>query len=132
VKHRIEAKVTIRASAGRVWQIITDTSTWRQWGPSVRDVRICERFVKPGAKGHVQTAPGLWLPFEISDFISGEKWSWRIYGVEATGHRIERIADDKCLLVFDMPVFMLPYWFVCAIAIRRIRHLAEHHWLKEP
>jgi polyketide cyclase/dehydrase/lipid transport protein len=128
VSQIIEAGVNIRAPAGDVWRIITDTEIWPEWGPSVRNVRSRDRFIQYGSTGYVQTAFGLWVPFEISDYIVEKKWSWRIYRMKTTGHRIKRIAHDKCRLIFDMPLFMAPYWFICAIAVRKIRHLAENRF----
>ncbi len=122
----IEAGVTIRAPARDVWRIITDTDTWPEWGPSVQNVRCRNRFIESGSRGFVQTAFGFWVPFEISEFVYEKKWAWRIYGLKATGHRIEPVSHDTCRLIFDMPLVMAPYWFVCAIAVRRIRSLAEH------
>ena len=126
MNQQIKAGITIQAPACDVWQIITDTEIWPEWGPSVRNVRCRDRFIKSGSRGYVQTVFGLWIPFEISDYIFEKKWSWRIYRMQATGHRIERISNVQCRLVFDMPIVMAPYRFICAIAVRRIRHLAEH------
>jgi len=125
VNQIIETGVNIRAPFHEVWRIITDTETWPEWGPSLWNVRCRDRFITCGSTGYVQTAFGFWVPFEISDYIFEKKWSWRIYRVNATGHCIERISENQCRLIFDMPIFMAPYWFICAIAVRRIRHLAE-------
>jgi hypothetical protein len=124
---RLEAAVTIRAPVASVWQIITDTHLWPVWGPSVKAVRCRDRFITAGSTGFVQTFFGLRFFFEITDFIDETYWSWRVHGINATGHRVEKMSPDKCRLVFDMPVLMAPYWFVCVIALRRIRDLAENH-----
>lgn len=121
----IKAGINIQAPAHDVWRIITDTEIWPEWGPSVRNVRCSDRFINSGSRGYVQTAFGFWVPFEISGYIYNERWTWRIYHMQATGHRIKRISNDQCRLIFDMPLFMAPYWFICAFAVRRIRHLAE-------
>lgn len=121
----IKASINIHAPAGNVWRIITDTETWPKWGPSVRHVRCRDQYITNGSMGYVQTVFGLWVPFLVSDVIFEQYWSWRIYHVKATGHRIQRIADDQCRLIFDMPLFMTPYWFVCAAAVGNIRRIAE-------
>ncbi len=120
-----EAAITIRAPGARVWQIITDTHLWPVWGPSVKAVRCRDRFVTYGSTGSVQTFFGPRVFFEVTDFIDETYWAWRVGGINATGHRVERISYNKCRLVFDMPLLMAPYWFVCVIAVRRIRVLAE-------
>jgi hypothetical protein len=123
---RLEVAVTIRASADKVWQMITDIRTWPEWGPSVTGVRCQDRFIRSGSTGSVRTIFGLWLPFAIMDVVDKTYWSWRVCGIHATGHRVESLSQNRCRLVFDMSVLAAPYWGVCAIALRRIRHLAEN------
>ena len=123
----LKAATTIRAPDAQVWQIITDTSLWPVWGPSVKAVRCRDRFIKSGSTGFVQTFFGPRFFFEITDFIDETYWAWRVRGINATGHRVERISHNRCHLIFDLPVWMAPYWFVCIIAVRRIRNLAENN-----
>ena len=124
---RLEAAATIRAPVARVWQIITDTHLWPVWGPSVKAVQCRDRFITSGSTGSVQPYFGPRFFFEVTDFVDETYWAWRVHGINATGHRVERMSHNKCHLVFDMPVLMAPYWFVCVIAVRRIRDLAENH-----
>ena len=124
---RPEAAVTIQAPVSRVWQIITDTHLWPVWGPSVKAVQCPDRFITSGSTGTVQPYFGPRFSFEVTDFVDETYWAWRVHGINATGHRVERMSHNKCHLVFDMPVLMAPYWFVCVIAVRRIRDLAENH-----
>ncbi len=38
----------INAAADEVWDLITDTRRWPQWGPSVQAVRCSERYIHEG------------------------------------------------------------------------------------
>ena len=83
-------KVTesISAPAAIAWTLLTDTRAWPHWGPSVRAVDAPARFITAGMRGRVQTTPGPWLPFEITDWEEGTYWRWRVGGIPATGHRV--------------------------------------------
>jgi hypothetical protein len=116
----IEISRDVEAAPDRAWRLLTDTSTWKDWGPSVLAVQSSDRFIKKGSCGRVKTALGFWLPFEITDFDSGSSWSWRIHGVKATGHRLEQLDERRCRLVFLVPLWAAPYLVVCKIALNRI------------
>ncbi len=121
----METATIITASSKLVWEVLIDTHCWPKWGPSVTAVRCRDRFIQPGSKGHVRITLGLWLPFEIIDFVAGEKWSWRVMNIPATGHRVEALAPEQCLLVFEVPWLAAPYLLVCKIAAGRIKLIAE-------
>jgi len=121
----IEISKIVNASAEVVWRILTDTVQWMHWGPSIRDVKCSERQIKQGSKGRVQTAPGFWLSFEVTDYVHDRYWSWRVSGIRATGNRIEPLAEKMCRLAFEMPAFAMPCVGICAIAVRRIAWIAE-------
>jgi len=48
--------------------------------PSVRGVDAPTRFITAGMHGRVQTTPGLWVPFEITDWEEGCYRHWRVAG----------------------------------------------------
>jgi hypothetical protein len=85
----IEISRVVSAAPKSVWQLLTDTFTWQDWGPTVLAVRSSDRYIKKGSYGRVKTALHFWVHFEITDLGSGTYWSWRISGINATGHRIE-------------------------------------------
>lgn len=76
-------------------------------------------------RGRVQTAIGLWLPFEIDQWQAGAYWHWRVGGVAATGHRVQSLDAGSCEIVFTMPAWAPFYRPVCALAIKRIARLAR-------
>ncbi len=115
----------IKASCRDTWEIITDTSQWPLWGPSVAEVECTERFITKGTRGRIKTTLGLWVNFEITGFEEGRSWSWHVAGFPATGHRIEESEDRVCRLVFEVPLLAAPYAIVCNRALNRIADLLE-------
>jgi hypothetical protein len=102
----IEISRVVAASSDRAWGLLTDTFTWKVWGPTVLDVRSSDRYIKKGSHGRV-------------------KWSWRVFGINATGHRLEPLDESSCRLVFQVPIWAAPYLVVCKIALDRIVQLLK-------
>ena len=122
----IDISRVIGYSPDRVWGLLTDTFTWKKWGPTVLDVRSSDRYIKKGSHGRVKTALHFWVPFQITDLDPGKYWSWRIFGINATGHRIERLNESSCRLVFQVPLWAAPYLLLCKIALDRIEQLLNN------
>ena len=122
----IEISRVIGDSPARVWELLTDTFTWKEWGPTVLDVRSSDRYIKKGSHGQVKTALHLWVPFQVTDLESGKYWSWRIFNINATGHRLERLDESNCRLVFQVPLWAAPYLLLCKIALDRIEQLLNN------
>ncbi len=114
----------IDAPAEVVWQLLTDTDTWPQWGPSIRRARVNGDSLKLGATGTVTTMIGFDVPFEITELVAGERWSWKVAGIGATDHVVERIGPQRCRAGFGVPVLAAPYLAVCRLALHRIDRLA--------
>ena len=106
-----------------VWDVITDTVKWPQWGPTVKRVHCSERVIRKGSKGRVLTAFGFWLPFVITEYEHGSFWSWNVASVKATGHRIQAANTGGCYLWFEIPIIAAPYTLVCHMALDRIKDL---------
>ena len=115
----------IDAPACVAWRLLIDTRQWPNWGPSVRAVDVPARCIGPGTRGRVQTAAGLWLPFEITDWQPDRYWDWRISGIPATGHAVEPTGPNRCRVRFMIPRWAPFYRPVCRRALRRIAALAE-------
>ncbi|KPJ80461.1 MAG: hypothetical protein AMJ58_08550 [Gammaproteobacteria bacterium SG8_30] len=120
----LEERAHVAAPASVAWSLLTDTQTWPRWGPSVRGVDTPSRFIGAGVRGRVQTAIGLWLPFEVDDWEPGAYWHWRVGGVAATGHRVNPLDATSCEVVLTMPAWAPFYRPVCRVAIDRIARLA--------
>jgi len=121
-----EVARTVDAPADRVWTLLTDTDRWPDWGPSVRAVASEDRVVRAGTTGRVATALGPSLPFVVTT-CTDRRWTWRVAGVRATGHRVEPPADgdpDRCRAVFEVPLWAPIYVPVCVLALRRLARLA--------
>jgi len=53
-----------------VWDLVTDTTQWPRWGPTVKAVRTSQRYISKSSEGQVLTPLGLWLPFVVTDSMS--------------------------------------------------------------
>ena len=120
----LEVAATLNSPAAVAWQLLTDTHTWPEWGPSVRAVAAPTRFITAGTRGRIQTTPGLWLPFAITDWEEGRAWAWRVAGVPATGHRVTPLTTHTCRIAFTIPRWAPFYVPVCRLALRRLEVLA--------
>ncbi len=124
----MDASRRIAAPAEVVWALLTDTARWPDWGPSVTVVDPHGATVRPGLRGRVRTAVGIWLPFEVThveDRGPTRRWDWRVAGIPATGHRVEDLGDGTCLAALEVPAMAAPYLAVCHLALRRLARIAS-------
>jgi hypothetical protein len=120
----IQVSEIIGSSAESIWRILTDTRCWPEWGPSVKAIDCAECYIRKGSTGRVLTTLGFWVDFEIADFEEGRYWSWRVYGIAATGHRVQPLGEHRCRVSFEIPRFAAPYALICKLALRRIAKMA--------
>ena len=117
---------TLHSPSADVWDIITDTTRWPEWGPSIIAVDCMDRYIRKGTRGRVKVSLGIWVPFVITDFDDKRYWSWDIWGIHATGHRLEPLDECSCNIFFAVPTLAAPYLFVCRIAIKQIEAILQH------
>jgi hypothetical protein len=120
----LSTSAQIHAPASVAWALLSDTHAWPQWGPSVRAVDSPTRFITAGMRGRVQTAVGVWIPFEITDWEEGCYWHWRVAGVPATGHRVTPLTVDTCRVTFTIPAWAPFYLPICRAALSKLNRLA--------
>lgn len=106
------------------WRVLTDTTTWPRWGPSIADVDASDRVLTATTTGRVRPRFGPWVPFRITHLDPGTRWVWRVAGVPATGHRVEPTSTG-CRIVFEVPYPVAVYAVVCRVALGRIARLLE-------
>jgi len=104
----VKVSRVIEAPPERAWTRLARYDAWTGWGISIREVRVDGDVVTSGDRGRVRTALGPWLPFEITEVVEGRSWSWRVAGVEATGHEVVPHRDG-CRVVFSAPWWAAPY-----------------------
>jgi len=114
---------TVQAAPERAWGLLTDTTAWPLWGPSVRRVSCQERIIRQGSHGYIETPVRLRLPFLITEYVHGSYWSWSVAGARATGHRVLHLAPQQCRIVFELPPSWILYRPVCLLALRRLARL---------
>jgi len=124
---RLAVTRQVRAGREAVWDLLTDTERWPDWGPSVRAVDCDRRYIQAGTTGRVRVPGGLWLPFEV-ETCRDYRWTWRVARVPATGHFVEPVEgakDSTCRVGFELPLYAVGYAPVCRRALGRLADLAE-------
>ena len=118
--------IEIDAPPGKVWSHLTEVRYWPEWGPSVRAVELDleGEAIGAGVTGRVQTAVGIWLPFEITRFEAERYWDWSVAGFRATGHRLTALAEHRTRVEFTVPRIFKPYVWVLDRGLRRLERLA--------
>ncbi|MFC4356441.1 SRPBCC family protein [Halobium salinum] len=136
---RLEVDRVVAADVDAAWELLVDTERWPEWGPSVRAVDYDGEsndggVIGPDASGRVRVG-AVWVPFRVETFEDGtgdvhgsggrerRRWTWRVAGVPATGHRVESLPDGRCRIVFEVPLVAAPYAAVCERALSRIESL---------
>ncbi|WP_435154641.1 SRPBCC family protein [Haladaptatus sp. DFWS20] len=115
----------VDASTETVWNLLTDTTYWPDWGPSVQAVECADGTIRPGSTGRVKTPLAIWLPFEITS-CDGYRWTWNVAGIPATGHRVEGLTDQSgSRVVFELPIAAAGYVPICQRALCKIARLAD-------
>jgi uncharacterized protein YndB with AHSA1/START domain len=118
-------EIDVDAPAARVWELLTDVERWPEWGPSIQHAELDGPRFETGATGTVGTVLGVRLPFEVTAYEQGRRWSWKVAGVPATDHLVTPLHDDRCTVGFGVPVFAVPYLPVCRVGVRRLADLAN-------
>lgn len=55
-------------------------------------------------------------------------WGWKVWGVEATGHKIHKVENNLTRLTFSMDLWWAPYIIVCIFALKRIDKLVNQRY----
>ncbi|WP_159899461.1 SRPBCC family protein [Salinirussus salinus] len=124
---RLAVTREVGADRETVWDLLTDTERWPEWGPSVRAVECDRRYIQAGTTGRVRVPGGIWLPFAVAT-CRDYRWTWRVARVPATGHFVEPaegIKKGTCRVGFELPLYAVGYAPVCRRALDRIADLAE-------
>ena len=109
---------------GAAWDVITDLTAWPVWGPTVAGAQLDSPGpFALGSRGKVLTPVGVPLPFEITEFVDGTLWGWKVAGIPATRHEV--VPDGHgCVVSFAVPIWAPAYLSIMAIALPRIEKLA--------
>jgi hypothetical protein len=111
----------ITAPPEAVWDVLVDVDAWPRWGPTISRAQLDKHgeALKLGSTGQVYTPVGVALPFVISEFDAGRYWAWKVAGVPATRHRVDRVGGGS-RVTFEVPWWASAYLPVCSLALRRI------------
>nr|WP_152418356.1 SRPBCC family protein [Halorubrum aidingense] len=104
---------------------LRDTRAWPEWSPAIDAVASDDRFVETGTTGRVRVG-GAWVSFRVTG-ATDRRWDWRVAGIPATGHRVDRYAGDpdRCRVVVEVPIVAAAYVPVCRRALDRFAALVE-------
>jgi hypothetical protein len=116
----ISVERRFEATPERAWDLLTDTTKWRYWGPSVRRVACSERYIRMGSQGEVFTPIGIRVRFLITEYTHGYYWAWKVAGIQATGHRLIPLGTTACTIAFEIPAYCLAYAVICNIALKKM------------
>lgn len=120
----------VDAPATDVWGLLTDTTRWPAWGPSVAAVDCTDRYIEAGTSGRIRVAGvGVWVPFEVDSYVARgdeteRRWTWTVARIPATGHRVDALGE-QCRVSFEVPLLAAGYVPVCRRALDRIARLVE-------
>lgn len=106
------------------WDLLVDTERWPEWGPSVTEVDCPLGEIRQGTEGRLRLPGGVWVPFAVTHLQPRRRWAWRVFGLPATGHRVDPL-DDGCRVAFEVPPLAAGYVPVCRRALDRIADLLE-------
>lgn len=124
---RIVVSRVVDAPADAVWAVLTDTTQWSAWGPTVAAVDCDVRHIEAGTTGRIRVSGvGIWVPFEIDSFVerkTRKRWTWTVARIPATGHRVDSLGD-RCRVRFEVPLLAAGYVSVCRRALDRIATVA--------
>ena len=114
----------VDASPNTVWSLLVDLEAWPLWGPSVTRAELDHGTeLGLGSRGRVWTPVGVPLPFEITDFVPGRRWSWHVAGIPATTHGV--VASGRGTSAsMSAPLWAPAYLPVLALGLRRLEQLA--------
>ena len=106
-------------------EALRDTRTWPEWGPAIDGVESSDRRVRTGTTGRIRVG-GAWVPFRVTG-STDRRWDWRVAGLPATGHRVDRYAGDpdRCRVVIEVPIVAAGYVPVCRRALDRFATLVQ-------
>lgn len=120
---RLTVSREIAVPSSDLWDLLVDVSAWLDWGPTVSGVESDSPTIHQGSRGRVRTSLGPWLPFTVTEFEAGHRWSWSVGGLQATDHSV-RDVKGGCVVTFGVPWWAPAYLAVCALALRRLEKLA--------
>ncbi|TMT86234.1 SRPBCC family protein [Haloterrigena sp. H1] len=118
---RLEVSHVMAVPTGDAWDALIDTTTWPDWSPTIHGVESTDRRIRAGTTGRVRL-PGVWVPFEITG-CAERRWTWRVTGIPAAGHRVDDLGDGRCRVAFELPLHQAGYTPVSLRALENLETL---------
>ena len=100
-KSHISVSKSFPTSPHILWDLLTDTTQWPRWGPTVKAVRTSKRYISKASEGQVLTAFGIWLPFVVTDYEHERFWSWKVAHDESFKYIMKRLLETSMAESFN-------------------------------
>ncbi|SEV95881.1 SRPBCC family protein [Natrinema salifodinae] len=120
---RIEVSHVFTAPAADAWEALVDTTRWPAWSPIVIGVESTDRRIQPDTTGRIRV-PGAWVPFRITSRTE-RRWTWRVSGIPAAGHRVDDLGEGRCRVAFELPLHGTGYVPICLRALENLETVLE-------
>lgn len=120
---RLEVSHVLGVPAADAWEALVDTTQWPEWSPLVNGVEATDRRLRTDTTGRIRV-PGVWLPFRITSCTT-RRWTWRVTGIPAAGHRVDDLGEQRCRVAFELPLHGSGYVPVCLRALENLEALLE-------
>lgn len=120
---RLEVSHVLSVPAADAWDALVDTVQWPEWSPLVNGVEATDRRIRTDTTGRIRI-PGAWLPFRITS-CTVRRWTWRVTGIPSAGHRVDELGDERCRIVFELPLHEVSSVPVCLRALENLETLLE-------
>ncbi|SEQ37720.1 SRPBCC family protein [Natrinema salaciae] len=122
---RLEVSHVLQVPATDAWDALVDTTRWPTWSPLLTGVEATDRRVRTGTTGRIRV-PGVWLPFRITA-CTERRWTWRVTGIPAAGHRVDDLGAARCRIAFELPLGGAGYVPICLRSLENLESLLEPH-----
>lgn len=120
---RLEVSHVLSVPAAEAWDALVDTTRWPEWSPLVNGVEATDRRLRSDTTGRIRV-PGAWLPFRVTS-CTERRWTWRVTGIPAAGHRVDDLGERRCRIVLELPLHAAGSVPVCLRALENLEALLE-------
>jgi len=124
---KLSTGVTGRAPAPLVWERYVKPALWSSWSPQISAVECRDAVLRVGTVGVVHTAPGLKIPFEVTEFDSENMvWAWNarlplsiqlslrhsVHAVAGGARTVLQVSGPAPVVLGYLPLARLALWLL--------------------
>ncbi|MGD0852513.1 MAG: SRPBCC family protein [Acidimicrobiales bacterium] len=102
----INVEVTIEASPGVVWSVLTDVERWPEWTHSVTEVtRLDHGDFSVGSKARIKQPRLPSMVWTVTDLAADRSFEWAAKGFGfhlVAGHQISDVANGRTMAILSV------------------------------